>query len=228
MRIKNLLVASLCCFIFHCYSQEETPLNNPIYDNQSYHFGFTIGISNTKFQINYNDVFIAQNDFEQILSKYEPGFNVGIIIDFRLGYNINLRVTPSFNFLDQKIYFIKDNLETIEPKNTGISNFELPLYVKYRSDRINNGRVYILFGSSFILDLSNEDNSNQANLDFKRINYSADIGFGIDMYFAYFKLSPEIKYSHGLRNMLKYQNNNTSNQIKSLSTRAILVSLTFE
>ena len=66
------------------------------------------------------------------------------------------------------------------------------------------------------------------NLDFKRINYSADIGLGIDMYFAYFKLSPEIKYSHGLRNMLKYQNNNTSNQIKSLSTRAILVSLTFE
>jgi len=228
MRIKNLLIKSLCCLIFHGYSQEETPLNNPIYDNQLYHFGFTIGISNTKFQINYNDLFIAQNDFEQILSKYEPGFNVGIIIDFRLGYNINLRVTPSFNFLDQKIYFIKDNIETIEPKNTGISNFELPLYVKYRSDRINNGRVYILFGSSFILDLSNEDNSNQNNLDFKMTNYTADIGFGIDIYFAYFKLSPEIKYSHGLKNMLKYQSNNTSNQIKRLSTRALLVSLTFE
>ena len=111
-------------------------------------------------------------------------------MDLRLGNNINLRLIPSFNFLDQKIYFIKDNIENIEPKNTGISNFELPLYIKYRSDRINNGRVYVLLGSSFILDLSNEDNSNQMNLDFKRINYTADIGFGIDMYFSYFKFSP--------------------------------------
>ena len=228
MRIKSLLIASLCFIIFHSYAQEETPLNNPIYDNQSYHFGFAIGISNTHFQITYNDIFTEQTEFDQILSKYEPGFNVGIIMDFRLGNNINLRLTPSFNFLDQKIYFIKDNIETVEPKNTGISNFELPLYIKYRSDRINNGRIYILCGSSFILDLSNEDNSNNTNLDFKMINYTADIGFGIDMYFAYFKLSPEIKYSHGLRNMLKYQSNNISNQLKRLSTRGILISLTFE
>lgn len=228
MRIKSLLITSLCFVIFYSYSQEETPLNNPIYDNQPYHFGFAIGISNTSFQIAYNDVFTEQTDFDQILSKYEPGFNVGIIMDFRLGNNINLRLTPSFNFLDQKIYFIKDNIETVEPKNTGVSNFELPLYIKYRSDRINNGRVYILCGSSFILDLSNEDSANQTNLDFKMINYTADIGFGIDMYFAYFKLSPEIKYSHGLRNMLEYQSNNISNQLKRLSTRAILISLTFE
>ena len=228
MRTKNLLITSLFFLISYGYSQEETPLNNPIYDNQPYHFGFILGISNTQFQITYNDVFTEQNSFDQIFSKYEPGFNVGIIMDLRLGNNLNLRLTPSFNFLDHKIYFIKNNTEIIEPKNTGVSNFELPLYLKYRSDRINNGRVYILLGSNFILDLSNEENSSQTNLDFKQTNYTADIGFGIDMYFAYFKFSPEIKYSHGLRNMLNNQSNEISNQIKKLSTRAILVSLTFE
>ena len=34
-------------------AQVEKPLNNPVYDNQVYHFGFTLGLSNNKFQINY-------------------------------------------------------------------------------------------------------------------------------------------------------------------------------
>ena len=225
--IKNLLIIFLSLIIFLGYSQEETPLNNPIYDNQLYHFGFTMGISNTKFQIEYTDFFTNQNEVDQILSKYEPGFNVGIIIDVKLGQNSNFRITPSFNFLDQKIYFITNNEKTVQPKNTGISNFELPTYIKYRSDRINNGRAYLLFGGTFVLDLSNHGESNLSqNLDFKTTNYTIDIGIGIDMYFAFFKFSPEIKYCYGLKNMLKYQMQ--PNQIKKLSTRGILVSLTFE
>ena len=108
-------------------SQKEKPLNNPIYDNQPYHFGFKIGITSNKFQIDYSDLFASQTDFDQILTKYEPGFNVGIIMDLLIANNINLRITPSFNFTDQKIYFIKNNIENIEPQNnTGVSNLKYP------------------------------------------------------------------------------------------------------
>ena len=146
----------ICIFITNlCFGQEELPLNNPLYDNQIYHFGFTIGVSNSKFQINYNSDFITQNDFDQILSKHSPGFNVGIIMDLKIGKNTNLRLTPSFNFTDQKLYFTQNYIQTVKPENnTGISNFELPLYLKYRSDRINNGRAYLLLGGNFMLDMS--------------------------------------------------------------------------
>ena len=212
------------------FSQEEKPLNNPIYDNQLYHFGFTLGISQTKFQINYSDVFANQNIFKKILSKYNPGFNVGIIIDLRIWENINLRITPSFNFLDQKLYYTKENIEEIQPSNnTGVSNFEIPIYLKYRSDRINNGRAYLLAGGNFTLDMGRSEKLQETdNLIFKKTNYSIDIGFGIDFYFAYFKFSPEIKYSYGLRNMLVRQDNEYSNMINEVYTRALLVSLTFE
>jgi len=212
------------------FSQEEKPLNNPIYDNQIYHFGFTLGVSQTKFQIGYSDVFANQNVFKKILSKYDPGFNVGIIIDLRIWENINLRLTPSFNFLDQKLYYIKNNVEEIQPSNnTGVSNFEIPIYLKYRSDRINNGRVYLLAGGNFTLDMGRSEKLQETdNLIFKKTNYSIDIGFGIDFYFAYFKFSPEIKYSYGLRNMLVHQYNEYSNMINHVYTRALLVSLTFE
>tara|TARA_B100000427_G_C15504766_1_gene593426 strand:+ start:687 stop:1379 length:693 start_codon:yes stop_codon:yes gene_type:complete len=211
-------------------AQVEKPLNNPIYDNQPYHFGFTLGLSNNKFQINYSEAFINQDGISQILSEYEPGFNVGIIIDFRMSNNTNLRLTPSFNFTDQKLYYTKNNITSIQPSNnTGVSHFEIPVYIKYRSERINNGRVYLLMGGKFMLDMSSVEKLTQSgNLKFKKTNYSIDIGFGIDVYFAYFKFSPEIKYSYGIVNVLENQDNEYSNLINELSTRGLLISLTFE
>tara|TARA_Y100001968_G_scaffold290241_1_gene293887 strand:- start:886 stop:1575 length:690 start_codon:yes stop_codon:yes gene_type:complete len=229
MTLLKRIIVYLCLITFCASSQEEIPLNNPIYDNQVYHFGFSIGISNTKFQIEYTDLFTDDSNFDQILSKYAPGFNVGIIMDVRLGNNTNLRVTPSFNFSDQKIYFTENNIESTHPQNTGISTFEIPTYIKYRSDRINNGRAYLLIGGNFMLDLSKSGDLNQKqSLAFSKTNYSFDIGFGVDMYFAFFKFSPEIKYTHGLKNVLNSQDNEISNQINKLSTRGLLISLTFE
>ena len=211
-------------------AQSEKPLNNPIYDNQAYHFGFTLGLSNNKFQINYSESFINQHEINQILSEYEPGFNVGIVIDLRMSNNTNLRLTPSFNFTDQKLYYTENNRISIQPSNnTGVSHFEIPVYLKYRSERINNGRVYLLMGGKFMLDMSSVEKLTQSgNLKFKKTNYSIDIGFGIDVYFAYFKFSPEIKYSYGIVNVLESQDNEYSNLINELSTRGLLISLTFE
>ncbi len=230
MKNQVIFIITFLIFSISTLAQEEIPLNNPIYDNQAYHFGFTLGLSNNKFQINYADIFSHQNDVEQILSEYEPGFNVGIIIDFRIGTNTNLRVTPSFNFTDQRLYYITNNITTIRPNNnTGVSNFEIPVYLKYRSDRINNGRAYLLFGGKFMLDMSSVEKLTQsADIKFQKTNYSIDIGFGIDIYFAYFKFSPEIKYSYGLSNTLSNQSNEYSNLLKQLSTRGLLISLTFE
>lgn len=233
MKIHLILIISFIICFQKAFSQKELPLNNPIYDNSPYHFGFTIGISNNKFQIKYGEAFIHQNNsnviYDQILSKYEPGFNVGIIMDLRISNNSNLRITPSFNFTDQKLYFVKNNIENTYPENTGISNFEIPVYIKYRSDRVNNGRAYLLLGGNFMLDMTaSEQLSQTQSLEFYKTNYAFEIGFGVDMYFAFFKFAPEIKYSHGLKNMLTNQNNTYNNLVNSLSTRSILISLTFE
>ena len=211
------------------FAQKELPQNNSNYDNQKYHFGFTLGLSHNKLQINYSSQFIEQNIYQKILSKYEPGFNVGIIMDIKIKRNYNLRITPSFNFTDQKLYYTSNSQETTQPRNSGISNFELPIYLKYRSDRINNGRAYILLGSNIIFDMGGiEELAENRNLEFSKTNYSIDLGFGVDIYFEFFKFSPEIKYSYGLKNVLIAQNNEYDSPIKGLTTRGLLFSLTFE
>jgi len=230
MRDRSTLIIVFFFFFSVNLAQIEKPLNNPVYDNQVYHFGFTLGLSHNKFQIDYSEAFINQNQITRILSEYEPGFNVGIVIDLRISNNTNLRLTPSFNFTDQKLYYTENNTTSIQPSNnTGVSHFELPVYIKYRSERINNGRVYLLMGGKFMLDMSSMEKLTQSgNLKFKKTNYCIDFGFGIDVYFAYFKFSPEIKYSYGMNNVLEDQDNQYSNLINGLSTRGVLISLTFE
>ena len=191
---KTNLLITLVCVSLNLFAQKEMPLNNPNYDSQKYHFGFTLGLSQNKLQINYSSQFIEQTNYQQILSKYEPGFNVGIIMDIKIQKNYNLRITPSFNFTDQKLYYISNNREITQPKNSGISNFELPIYLKYRSDRVNNGRAYILLGTNIIFDMGGlEELAENRNIEFSKTNYSIDLGFGIDIYFEYFKFVQEIK-----------------------------------
>ena len=229
MKKSIILHACLICLIFNSYGQRELPQNNPNYDMQTYHFGFILGYSQQKLNIRYSEFMNNYNDYLQILSDYEPGFNVGIIMDFKIKNNFNIRVTPSFNFTDQKIYYNSVNYSVSQPQNSGLSNFELPIYLKYRSDRINNGRLYVLLGPKLSIDMSSfEKLSDNENLEFKSQNYSLDIGFGIDIYFKYFKFAPEIKYSYGITNILEKQHNEYDSYLNSLSSRSILISLTFE
>lgn len=229
MKKSTILHACLICLIFNSYGQRELPQNNPNYDMQTYHFGFILGYSQQKLNIRYSEFMNNYNDYLQILSDYEPGFNVGIIMDFKIKNNFNIRVTPSFNFTDQKIYYNSVNYSVSQPQNSGLSNFELPIYLKYRSDRVNNGRLYVLLGPKLSIDMSSfEKLSDNENLEFKSQNYSLDIGFGIDIYFKYFKFAPEIKYSYGITNILEKQHNEYDNYLNSLSSRSILISLTFE
>ena len=229
MKKSIILHACLICLIFNSYGQRELPQNNPNYDMQTYHFGFILGYSQQKLNIRYSEFMNNYNDYLQILSDYEPGFNVGIIMDFKIKNNFNIRVTPSFNFTDQKIYYNSVNYSVSQPQNSGLSNFELPIYLKCRSDRVNNGRLYILLGPKLSIDMSSfEKLSDNENLEFKSQNYSLDIGFGIDIYFKYFKFAPEIKYSYGITNILEKQHNEYDNYLNSLSSRSILISLTFE
>ena len=229
MKKSIILHACLICLIFNSYGQRELPQNNPNYDMQTYHFGFILGYSQQKLNIRYSEFMNNYNDYLQILSDYEPGFNVGIIMDFKIKNNFNIRVTPSFNFTDQKIYYNRVNFSVSQPQNSGLSNFELPIYLKYRSDRVNNGRLYVLLGPKLSIDMSSfEKLSDNENLEFKSQNYSLDIGFGVDIYFKYFKFAPEIKYSYGITNILEKQHNEYDNYLNSLSSRSILISLTFE
>jgi hypothetical protein len=107
----------------------------------------------------------------------------------------------------------------------------LPVHIKFRSDRINNFRVYMFGGAKFEYDLASNSTARKAEdlVKLKKYDFGVEAGVGFNFYFPVFILSPEIKISNGISNIhsrdvnLKY-----SSAIDQLNSRMVVFSLIFE
>jgi len=214
------------------WAQRHTvPLNLPNYDRKPVHFGFLLGINSMDFKIT---PISEQADSLFILkSKNQKGFNLGIVSNFRLGRNADLRFLPTLSFAERVInYTIEIDEEIEEIKKDVESTFiEFPLNLKFKSNRYNNGRAYLLTGLKYNIDLASQKDINdegQELIKLKENDLMYEIGFGIDFYLEYFKFSPEFKATFGLVDMLVDDDSIYSNSIKKMLTQGFTVTLTFE
>ena len=228
-------VLSILIFIFiaqNSWAQRHTvPLNLPNYDRKPIHFGFLLGINSMDFKITPRAI---QADTLFILkSQEQKGFNLGIVSNFRLGRNADLRFLPTLSFAERDInYTIEIDGELEEIKKDIESTFiEFPLNFKFKSNRYNNGRAYVLTGLKYNIDLASQkdiDDEGQDLIKLKKSDLMYEVGFGIDFYLEYFKFSPEIKATFGLVDMLVNDESIYSSSIQKMLTRGFTVTLTFE
>ena len=93
--------------------------------------------------------------------------------------------------------------------------------------------MYMLGGLKPSLEIGakNKDEAGKDILNLKSFDLSLEIGFGSDIFFQLFKLSPEIRYSRGLINLLKNNSDNFNEYnlpIDKLFVHNISVFFTFE
>ena len=71
----------------------------------------------------------------------------------------------------------------------------LPVHIKFRSDRIDNFRVYMFAGGKVEYDLASNARAKRAEalVKLKKHDYGVEAGIGFNFYFPVFILSPEIK-----------------------------------
>ena len=75
----------------------------------------------------------------------------------------------------------------------------------------------------------NKDEAGKDILELKAFDISLEIGFGADLFFPLFKLSPEIRYSRGLINMIDKNSRNEYNlPIDKIIVHNISIFFTFE
>ena len=106
-----------------------------------------------------------------------------------------------------------------------------PVHLKFRSDRIDNFRVYIFGGAKLEYDLASNSSARKADdlVKLKKMDYGVEAGIGFNFYFPVFILSPEIKISNGIINTHSRDVNlKFSNTIDQLRSRMVLFSLIFE
>ena len=208
--------------------------NLPRYDNKKMHFGFTLGVNSLDFRIKHNDEVIYQDSLYVLQSNNQKGFNLGIVSNFRLGRYTDFRFVPALVFGERHlIYSFADSLNTIQSKKKKVEStlLDFPMYIKYKSERYNNFRSYVLIGIKYSIDIASQKNIVEEDEVIIKLNPNdlmGEIGFGMDFYLEFFKFSPQIKISAGVLNLLNKDNTVYTTSIKNLYTNGWMLSFTFE
>ena len=215
-------------FIF----SQSSRINLSGYDDVKTHFGFLLGLHSSYYRFDYSADYISPDfsDLHSIHSKSLPGFKLGFISDFSLYYPFDLRTLLQVSFSEFRMdYYYLDGsvFSDIRPSTF----LESPILLKYKSKRRKNHRMFIIAGLKPSLEIGakNKDEAGKDILDLRSFDVSFELGFGSDIFFQLFKLSPEIRYSRGLRNILNKKNINIYNRpIDKIIVHNISFFFTFE
>lgn len=217
-------------------------------DDDDLHFGFTFQYLSSEFKFlkksDWRERFDYTDDdgehhlgkpLKSLSSKPSPGFGIGFVVNKRLGENADLRLTPTLVFNDRLAYYEFEGEEAVIEKKVQSTMVEFPLGFKLKSDRRNNFRAYLIGGAKYSIDIGSKKRNNDASfgamekfLKNKKNFLSYEAGFGFDLYFEYFKMSPEIKLSYALNDILKDEPSPYSKPIDKLMLRHVTFSLFFE
>lgn len=202
------------------FAQVEKVHNRPYADYSRYHLGFHVGIHSQDLAIS-NNGFVPEGStaapiYAQI-SKYSPGFSVGVIGDMFLLPNLNLRLVPTLHFGDKKFVY-SDGQEEVASFSTRSNYLEFPLLLKYSAHRLNNIRPYITAGPYWTIELGRKKG---LEIYTQSKDYGIQIGIGCDFYLPFFKLCPELRFSFGFPDVIEHDRPDLQDDPKLIYTQSI-------
>lgn len=257
--VRLIILSLLLCYLSFSergYGQNQWILNMPMYDQDMFHFGFVLGADLSYVTLrpiadltthNFDSTFIPDilplPDSAKVLSITSSpalGFVISIVSNMRMGNNFDLRFIPSLTFGDRdliytiKIYRKESESLMVITKKVPSTYVNFPLEIKFKSDRYNNFRAYLIGGAQYTLDLASQAkkreqrSADQKIVKFNQNDVYLEAGVGFDFYNEWFKLGLEFKMMYGLFDQLKRENNLYTNSIQSLKSKIFQFSMTFE
>lgn len=213
----------LLFIVFRAEAQRWKVNNLTTFDNKRIHFGFTLGLNETDFDVAYykvvtdnpnflNSTNSIDNQFKNPpfnriradVSALVPGFTVGIVSNLRMTESFDLRFLPGMSFGERRLVYNipihdlnSDNTAYYSIKSTFL---DFPLLVKYKARRLNNQRPYLIAGAAYRIDISKTGVEDLVRT--KPFSSYVEAGVGWDTYLEFFRLSTELKFSFGLNNVL--------------------------
>ena len=205
------------------------------YDYRWFHPGLYFGPSVSRFLIEQSDTYIQRQDIAAT-STYSPNLSVGGIADVRLGGPESpfiLRFAPGVNFLTRAVAFEAKGYagpaDSVQTQEVGSTVIQYPLLLKYQSDRRRNTRVYLIGGLTYVSTATNRRNDPLRNrLRATDNDLLLEYGVGLDLFYPLFKFAPELRFSHGLRNVLVPRNDLLSKSLQSMTTNTVTLYLNIQ
>jgi Outer membrane protein beta-barrel domain len=200
------------------------------YEDKNIHFGFLFALPSTRFNFIHSNEFLSASDSVSLITApITQGFRMGFVFNKFLNDHWDIRTTPSVSLYERVVeyQFLKGSTRREIREATWI---EIPLLVKYKSQRRMNSRMYMLAGVTFGFETNvrRRQLSGTSRLTTGTTDLTLDYGFGFEQFLPYTKLSPEIRFSHGLVNMYKQAENPTTLGLSRLTSHSITLYLMFE
>lgn len=225
-----VIVVLLCCaFAGEAQQKRWVQRNNPNYDDKKLTYGFLIGLHTSIYQVDYSDAFVSRalDTVHSVNPEWSQGFSLGFIVNYRLTDFLDLRLTPTVAFYEQKVRYQFTN-ETFEDALVENTMVEFPLLLKYKSERRGNIRMYMIGGVKPGIEATAKKDKTKAELEIKGTNLSLEAGFGFDLYYPLFKFSPEIRFSRGIVDVLGNKSNDFGQPLQRVNTNTITVYFLFQ
>lgn len=206
------------------------------YDDKPIHYGFLFAVPVTRFTLRHSDKFMESDSAYSIVSPAQGAFRMGFTVNAFLTDHFDIRTTPSISLYERRVKFnypgggAPPGTEKIESRES--TWIEIPLLLKYKSARRVNTRMYMIAGVTLGIETNvkrsrgNASASNQ--LDTRTSDFTVDYGVGFEQFFQFFKFAPELRFSHGLVNMLQPANNASSVGLSRLTSHTVTLYLNFE
>ncbi len=220
-------------------------------DDETIHFGFSFHYINADYKIALKpdwqvpfdaaDGSWTADSLYRIYSPFYHGMGLGLLADLKLTENANLRFTPSLVFSNKTVnyQYTPDVVNSHDRELSALvraSYIDLPLLFKFKSDRKGNYRGYLIGGGKYSINVvsgKRYDDGGSAPvgklLKTKPAYFSYEGGIGFDLYFDFFKMSPEVRWVQSIGNLLDNRESNMYNHpIERLMLRNFQISLFFE
>lgn len=172
--------------------------------NRFFSAGFFIAPLLSRYSLKYQDAFAADtssSNFQLVNPSYSPGFALGFYSNFKVADFLDLRIHANASFYERRIEYVRADGEKVT-QVVESPVVELPILIKYRSQVRGIQGMYMIAGikPAFALASKEEGTDKLKTNDF---DLSIEYGFGFDIFFSFFRFSPELRFSHGLMNQVK-------------------------
>lgn len=220
-------------------AQERKIQNRPFLDDRVWHYGFLVGF-------NMQDLSIANKGLPYInpsdgipeywyadVPEYTPGFSVGILGELKANDWLSVRIIPTMHFGDKKVVLKEQRTGRVTEQYLKSTLLSVPLDFKVSAMRFNNYRPYVVTGVAPTVDLTVKKGK---ELLVKPADAMFEVGMGVDLYYPFFKMIPELKFCFGLKDILQSKRTDLkdpsllkySDSVSGIHSRMIVLTLYFE
>lgn len=204
------------------------------YDDKIVHFGFLFGFGSSRFNVYHSKNFGSGTAADTAVTIVSPGnfaFQVGGLVNFKLNDRFDFKTGMNIALYGREVNYRFVNSPNFPAELRESTWLEIPLLLKYKSQRRQNSRMFVDAGFKIGIEANVRKNAaSSRRLDTRTGDVSLEYGVGFEQFFKYFKFTPELRFSHGITNMFVTPTNNNiyARDIQRLNAHTVTLYLMFE